>query len=342
MTDESQRHLSAIVALVLGSFLGLTLLPVHLTGPLGESLGHFLWRSLGVGALGFPLLGLGLGLAGFDRLPRLDMKRAAILVVGLAVLVPFLVGVVTGVQPQDFDSAALPPRLTGVLPGFLSYYVVQAIGVAGGALLGFALLCALTILTIAWHPLNRLARVSDPVEDQGTKGMTTVRAKPSAPTAPKPVPPAEEDEPPFPLPPKRKEKAKKAPKPIGEIPLGDPLDENMLPPIDLLAVPPAHDRDAGQAELDRLGLVLLETLKTFKVEGSIAGRTTGPVVTQFEVVPAPWREGGPHRGAGGRHGDHHAGPVDPGGADSGEGRRGGRDSQPDRAHGHPARTGGIG
>ena len=45
--------------------------------------------------------------------------------------------------------------------------------------------------------------------------------------------------------------------------------------------------DAGQAELDRLGQVLLETLRTFKVEGSIAGRTTGPVVTQFEVVPAP-------------------------------------------------------
>ena len=32
---------------------------------------------------------------------------------------------------------------------------------------------------------------------------------------------------------------------------------------------------------------LLETLRTFKVEGTISGRTTGPVVTQFEVVPAP-------------------------------------------------------
>jgi DNA segregation ATPase FtsK/SpoIIIE, S-DNA-T family len=33
--------------------------------------------------------------------------------------------------------------------------------------------------------------------------------------------------------------------------------------------------------------VLVDTLRTFKVEGQIAGRTTGPVVTQFEVVPAP-------------------------------------------------------
>jgi hypothetical protein len=52
---------------------------------------------LGIGALGFPLLGLGIGLAGFDRLPRLDMKRVAVLVVGLSVVVPFLVGIVTHV-----------------------------------------------------------------------------------------------------------------------------------------------------------------------------------------------------------------------------------------------------
>jgi S-DNA-T family DNA segregation ATPase FtsK/SpoIIIE len=32
---------------------------------------------------------------------------------------------------------------------------------------------------------------------------------------------------------------------------------------------------------------LIQTLRTFKVESQIAGRTTGPVVTQYEVVPAP-------------------------------------------------------
>ncbi len=133
MSDEGRRHLSAIVALVLGSFVGLTLLPVHLTGPFGESLGAGLWRALGVGALGFPLLGLGLGLAGFDRLPSLDMKRVAILVVGLALLIPFLVGVVTDVRPASYDSGALAPRLTGVVPGFLAYYVVEGIGLAGGS-----------------------------------------------------------------------------------------------------------------------------------------------------------------------------------------------------------------
>ena len=45
--------------------------------------------------------------------------------------------------------------------------------------------------------------------------------------------------------------------------------------------------DAGEEELDRLGQVLIETLATFRVDGRIVGRTTGPVVTQFEVAPAP-------------------------------------------------------
>ncbi|MGH7527565.1 MAG: DNA translocase FtsK, partial [Gemmatimonadales bacterium] len=64
-------------------------------------------------------------------------------------------------------------------------------------------------------------------------------------------------------------------------------EESDLPPIELLAPASTEDVDAGEAQLDRLGQSLLETLRTFKVEGSISGRTTGPVVTQFEVVPAP-------------------------------------------------------
>ncbi|HWB41882.1 MAG TPA: DNA translocase FtsK, partial [Gemmatimonadales bacterium] len=62
-------------------------------------------------------------------------------------------------------------------------------------------------------------------------------------------------------------------------------EESDTPPIELLTPPPSEDIDAGEAQLDRLGQSLLDTLRTFKVEGQISGRTTGPVVTQFEVVP---------------------------------------------------------
>ena len=75
-----------------------------ITGPVGGYIGHALWQLLGAGALGIPLLGIGLALAGFDRLGGLDMKRSAILIVGLSVLVPYVVGVLAHVSPADLDA----------------------------------------------------------------------------------------------------------------------------------------------------------------------------------------------------------------------------------------------
>jgi len=279
MNVESRRHLAAITALVMGIFVGLAMLPIPLTGYVGAGLGRMLWQGFGIGAIVFPLLGLGLALAGFDRLADLDMKRVAILGIGCSVLVPYLAGVISHVQASDldppFDQWDWTARLTGILPGFLAHTVYDQIGFAGGFLLGFLSLSALTLATLAWHPLRRLQGGPSGQGIQGGQGGQVVSG----------VLGGEEEEPAAPPPPRAKrakvtKTAIPAPKP------GEPIEEE-LPPIELLTSPSRQDFDAGEAQLDRLGQVLLETLKTFKVEGSIAGRTTGPVVTQYEVVPAP-------------------------------------------------------
>jgi S-DNA-T family DNA segregation ATPase FtsK/SpoIIIE len=59
-----------------------------------------------------------------------------------------------------------------------------------------------------------------------------------------------------------------------------------LPPTTLLTAPPPRSVDAGRRELDAAGAKLMATLRTFKVEGELVGRTTGPSVTQFEIEPA--------------------------------------------------------
>src|SRR5262245_47212440 len=160
MRPEDRRRFAAVAALVLGGFLALTLIRVIPTGPLGRGLGTLFWRILGAGAVGLPLLGIGLGLAGFDRLPRLDMKRAAILLGGLALLVPFTLGVLTDVPVGAFDPPlqewSLPARLTGLLPAFASRGVVELIGPLGGLAVAFLALTGLTLATLAWHPLQRL------------------------------------------------------------------------------------------------------------------------------------------------------------------------------------------
>jgi len=293
MTPDARRRLGALAALAIGIFLGLTLLHgvLPITGRVGDVLGERLWGMLGVGALALPILGIALALAGFERLGPLDMKRATILIAGLGILVPFLVGVLGRVSRFDLDQRDPLGSLTGWLPGLLAIYVPQYVGIAGAVLLGFVALSALTLITFQWHPLQRLEQARELVEL--VEGVETERPakrrkaeKPEKSPAAVVIPDVEEDEEEAPLPRLRKEKKQKPAKASKAAPGEPEPEDDELPPVEILASPPDYTDDQSDAQYDKLGQSLLDTLRTFKVEGSIAGRTTGPVVTQFEVVPA--------------------------------------------------------
>ncbi|MEO7138427.1 MAG: DNA translocase FtsK [Gemmatimonadales bacterium] len=300
MSTDSRRRLGAITALVLGLFLGLTLLPLPITGPVGRTIGHGLWQILGAGALGIPLLGVGLAMAGFDRLGKLDMKRSAILITGLSVLFPYLIGVLTGVSRLDLDpdmgQRGFAASVVGTLPGFFADIISGKVGQVGAVLVGFLALSALTLATFAWHPLQRLERGNEGTPEGARAGAADGRTgtaelegalatagrffRPAVPESPSGSQPVRSSADPRPAKPKKaKTTAKSGTAVIDE--------ESDLPPIELLTPPSHQDVDAGEAQLDKLGLSLIETLRTFKVEGRAGPRTTGPVVTQFEVVPAP-------------------------------------------------------
>jgi S-DNA-T family DNA segregation ATPase FtsK/SpoIIIE len=285
---ENRRRLWAVLALVAGAFVALALLPINLTGPLGSTLGPVLWQALGVGAIGAPLLGLLLGLAGFDRLPRLDMKRAAILTVGGAILIPYVIAVLVRADQSLYLNAleewSWAARLTGWFPGFLARAALDSIGLAGGLLVGFVVLTATTLGTLAWHPLHRLEKPTDAPALKPGRAVPIKRVPEVEPeeddiletvTQAELFPPA---------------KGGKGKRPIAvelELPMAAPRPaDEALPPLELLDPPRGGNADADQAELQRLGELLLATLKTFKVEGTLAGITSGPTVSQFEVVPA--------------------------------------------------------
>jgi DNA segregation ATPase FtsK/SpoIIIE, S-DNA-T family len=305
MSADARRRLGAITALVAGLFIGLTLLPFPLTGPVGHWLGQKLWDSFGAGALGIPLLGIGLALAGFERLGTLDMKRSAALIIGLSLLLPYMAGVAGRVSVFEINSRGLFGQLVGAIPGFFAVEIPKGIGVAGAVLVGFLALCALTLATFAWHPLQRLERHPGPAagpaagmvegkrepkrragaqakaepaevvasgasatpgsaDDGGAaavKGSGSANGKPAA---------------------RAKAPRKSEPRrPAGERELGRVWE------LDKLTAPPAKAQDAGEGELDALQDRLEETLAEFKVEGDVAGRTTGPVVTQYGVRLRP-------------------------------------------------------
>ncbi|HEU5358629.1 MAG TPA: hypothetical protein VFU45_05905, partial [Gemmatimonadales bacterium] len=102
MSDDARRRIGAVASLVLGLSLGIALLPIPGAGTLPATVGSILWKALGAGAIGFPLVGLGVAAAGFGWFERLDMKRTALLVGGLAVLIPLFIGTLLDLGPALF------------------------------------------------------------------------------------------------------------------------------------------------------------------------------------------------------------------------------------------------
>jgi S-DNA-T family DNA segregation ATPase FtsK/SpoIIIE len=284
LTPRHKQELLAIVSLLVGVFVGLTLLPWDITGAAGRVIGRFLWMSLGMGAGLLPLLGFGVALAGFGRLPRLDIARVAVLLGGLVLLIPFAIAIATGARgpgdfPPDYETWSTAQRLTGILPALLATGLASVIGAAGAVIVALLALSALTMFTLDWHPFRRLvagwragsrwvgtdaawAGVPAPEHDEGEEEGSEARPQPldSAGAI-------------------LRRFTRRRPRPE------DAADQ--LPPVALLHPASTEAAQDWEDEIERQGQVLIDTLATFRVEGSIVGRTTGPVVTQYEIAPAP-------------------------------------------------------
>jgi S-DNA-T family DNA segregation ATPase FtsK/SpoIIIE len=288
MNRKARQELIGIGALAVGLFLGLTLLRLPITGSWGDQIGSRLWRVLGVGSVLLPVLGIGWALAAFERLGPLSAGRAAALGAGLVLLLPYGIGTVTGGGrfPAEYTAWSPTQKLVGVVPALLAHVVHQAVGTAGGALVGLFALSALGILTVGWHPLVALrTRETGSAKRDAGSGMRdagkAIKPKRQVPNESMP-----ETEPRIPHPASRIPTKSKPTHLPSRIP--HPVPPGVLiPPIDLLNPAPPEDGDAGLAQIDQMGRKLIETLQTFRVEGSIAGRTVGPVVTQYEVAPGP-------------------------------------------------------
>jgi S-DNA-T family DNA segregation ATPase FtsK/SpoIIIE len=291
LDTRHKQELLAIVALLVGVFVGLALLPVNVTGPAGRAAGQFLWKSFGAGAALLPVLGFIVAWAGFGRLPALDLRRATILCTGLVFLVPFTLAIALRVTsendvPPDYAQWSTQQRLVGMVPAFLAVEITAAIGTAGAVVLELVALSALTLVTLDWHPFRRLSATAPRVEPSVADAPAVPFAGPEEWRAETAKPEDEDEEGPPPPPRKRRASKPRIAQGAAIFP-GAEVDTDELPPLDLLDRPPKEEVDVGSAELDRMGEMLIQTLQTFKVEGKIVGRTTGPVVTQYEVAPAP-------------------------------------------------------
>src|SRR5215210_558970 len=251
----------------------------------------------------------------FGRLGERKDRSWMVFLLGMVVLLPVIFGLAQG----GIREAS---ALAGVWGAFAAFYILQFAGSAGAWILIAISLSVLMAATLSWNPIRvvvskRVRSVDnfaaptpaeraglDPdkeiVVDRNSAIVTSTIFEPSPEEMPQvdlslmelsqdelPVLPIERTR-------ERKSKSKVAAQHTERLVAemgatdGDALlftDED-LPSPELLTPPPPRNVDLGRRELDAMGVKLMDALRTFRVEGDLVGRTTGPVVTQFEVAPA--------------------------------------------------------
>jgi S-DNA-T family DNA segregation ATPase FtsK/SpoIIIE len=283
-------------------------------GPVGACLR---WSVLTlVGALSaaiVPLIPAVFALRLLGRIGENDDRRWLTFTIGLAVLVP----VIASLARRTFGNVEVD-ALAGVWGSFAAFYLVKAIG-SGGAWVVVALaLSALSAVALNWNPIRAILGSATPIKAAESKLTKAEQMEPPASEmpaldlslmpdlVPSSAAPETRTDGAFELiDPSAKsadsasirgkgEKSDKRKKSrdetvadlIDATELVDPLAEE-LPSPELLSLPPLRNVDAGRAQLDAAGQKLMDALRTFRVDGELVGRTTGPTVTQFEIEPAP-------------------------------------------------------
>ncbi|MFI5280755.1 MAG: DNA translocase FtsK [Gemmatimonadales bacterium] len=283
----------------MGAFLALATPPgLSVTGPVGRVVGAALRALFGAGAAFVPAIPLYWAVALFGHFERTTSRRATILFSGLALAVPFSLGVIYQYSDPvvraaiEAGSPYDPPAWVGIMGGMFAYYL-RGFGPVGEGLIALGAFSGLTISTVGWNPFAALRKKDAQDAPPPLAAITDEQTAESPAPPPEPLPlPDLEDEPILPLgpPPKprKKEPKKSMAKVIGSIVpkfmgAGSVQDE-ALPPIELLDEA-AEELASFEQELDRLQKLLIDTLRMFKVEARPGGRTTGPVVTQYEIIP---------------------------------------------------------
>jgi DNA segregation ATPase FtsK/SpoIIIE, S-DNA-T family len=300
ISSRQRRQLLGIGLLSLSVFTLLSLLPAatlggaalevfaagNVMGVLGALFSTAAIAAIGIGVLLIPALLAVAGAAFFDWIEGERALRLGALLLGLAVLLPAFAALFAADTGYAFTET-LPARSAGWVGRTLTLPFAALLGKFGAAFALLVLLIALSVATIGWNPLGAVARRIRALRRTYAEDEGAPRIEPEAVFAGVPEPPttaAEQATLPS-LVPRLLRRRVKQPTIVLED-TGDP-DSTGTPPLVLLSEPPAGDPAASDAHFERLGQVLVETLRTFKVDSQIGGRTTGPVVTQFEVVPAP-------------------------------------------------------
>ena len=250
----------------------------------------------------------------FGRFGASPDRSWMVFLAGVAILVPVGLALARRAFPE-------PDAWTGVWGSFAAYYLTAGFGSAGAWILLALALSALMAATLAWNPIRMLIGHKPSAEarqlvviDGSERARAEAAARTSTPGILHEPPPEEmpamdptlldkdleEQDGVIPIAAAKRKRDRKSKADVGverdsaiaaAIDATDTDDvaifaSDQLPTPDLLTPAPPRNAELGKRELDAMGDKLMDALRTFRVEGDLIGRTTGPVVTQFEIAPA--------------------------------------------------------
>ncbi len=306
-----RRELSGIALLLFAVFLGGALAVVgaarlrtgvdirESVGPVGYYLAYPLVFLVGWPAAALAPLAPGVhALRVFGRLASATDRKWMVFLSGAVVLLPIALALATQPLPGEVSETA------GLWGSFVAYYLRNWFGGFGAWLAWTLAASGLTVATLAWNPIRALVGRRAPSAFGHERESTGKRgANAPSPMSALDLEPAPEDMPA--LDPaladggavgsaarrSRKRRSKSgtgADQPeLQPMFAAAPEVGDELPSPELLTEVPPRYGDTGKQALDAMGLKLMEALRTFRIDGQLVGRTTGPVVTQFEIEPAP-------------------------------------------------------
>ncbi len=259
-------------------------------GPVGSWLGASFFIAFGYAAFLFPALAALYGLSAFVR-PRFGAGWAAL--GGLVILLTSA----TGMLGRLSDPLADYRMQKGGLMGWgVSEGLRLSVGDVGSWIILFALV-PLGVLFVTQVPYTvisralraRLARWRGPSTERGKKSETAIAAgAPSAPWPEAEVGPA--GPPPLVVKEPSRPKSTLAEKGLAWQETFDFGKEGaqafQLPPVGLLAPPPASELTRTREELEANASTLKKKLQDFGVDGHIVQASPGPVITSYEFEPA--------------------------------------------------------
>ncbi|MBS0571307.1 MAG: DNA translocase FtsK 4TM domain-containing protein [Proteobacteria bacterium] len=274
----------------------------NLGGVIGAWIADIAFSLFGYLAYAFPLLLFGVGAASFrNALP--GQKSALEPTLRLVGGVAFFIGG-SGLVHLQFSGASMPPGVGagGVLGEIVGGQLQRGFGHLGASLFLFAIfLVALTLATgLSWFRVMdaigrgtlvafgwlgagarkaadiRVARVARS-EREETRKIETVRQSRREPIKIEPT-----------LAPIEKSRRAEAEQ---QIPLFSGIADSDLPPLSLLDEPQQQVKGYSEDTLEALSRQVELKLKDFRIDAHVVGVFPGPVITRFELQPAPGIKG---------------------------------------------------